>query len=398
MTKTGRVFALLLAALLLVIPSLAEAQQWRRSSEVDEVEGTRRDVASFVSRRGSAVVRCQDGQLEAFVVPAFTFILGDTALVRFRFQGGDLFSEDWSTSTSQNAVFAPSPGYFARQLANRSRLALDVYDYNGTPTRVEIPLSGSGAAIRPVMERCGVPSADIETLIPNIDFRVVDEIDSLDRESARIVGRALLGDEYAPNGPVRPLELYRRFDAFYSVVLPEACQEEGGDYWNMPLCLDYRNLLKADPAARIPAEPIEALAQFGREPERRAAELEQAVVNELARQQAAQRAVALAPEGQVRPPECQEADTGPVVLRPFNTERAYPARAIEREQEGEVSYRATISETGEVISVEITAASPAGIFENAVQGEVRRMRFRSARINCENVPGTFNGTQRFMLD
>ncbi|MEN9873455.1 MAG: hypothetical protein RL186_352 [Pseudomonadota bacterium] len=72
-------------------------------------------------------------------------------------------------------------------------------------------------------------------------------------------------------------------------------------------------------------------------------------------------------------------------MRPFNVERAYPQRAIDRNQEGSVSATLQISATGEVVGVVINSGTPPGVFDSAVEREAKRMKYTPARRNCENV-------------
>jgi periplasmic protein TonB len=72
-------------------------------------------------------------------------------------------------------------------------------------------------------------------------------------------------------------------------------------------------------------------------------------------------------------------------LRPFNIERAYPQRAIDRGQEGSVNATLQISDTGDVVGVVITSENPPGVFGSAVDREARRMKYAPARRDCANV-------------
>lgn len=85
------------------------------------------------------------------------------------------------------------------------------------------------------------------------------------------------------------------------------------------------------------------------------------------------------------PPSCREAATAARKLRPFNIERAYPQRAIDRGQEGTVSATLQISDAGDVVGVVITSENPPGVFGTAVEREARRMKYSPARRECANV-------------
>jgi protein TonB len=97
------------------------------------------------------------------------------------------------------------------------------------------------------------------------------------------------------------------------------------------------------------------------------------------------------------PPSCTEGARSPRVTRPFNVERAYPQRAIDRGTEGSVTATLQVDASGSVVGVIVTSASPPGVFESAVEREARRMRFDPARRNCENVSGEHTLPVKFVL-
>lgn len=98
------------------------------------------------------------------------------------------------------------------------------------------------------------------------------------------------------------------------------------------------------------------------------------------------------------PPTCQERDQPPRPSRPFNVERAYPQRLLERETEGEVSATVRVGADGGVTDVIITGSTPPGAFDSAVDREVRRMRFTPARANCENASGEYQLRVQFRIN
>lgn len=98
------------------------------------------------------------------------------------------------------------------------------------------------------------------------------------------------------------------------------------------------------------------------------------------------------------PPRCQERDQPPRPSRPFNVERAYPQRLLERETEGEVSATVRVGADGSVTDVIITGSTPPGAFDSAVDREVRRMRFSPARANCEDAAGEYQLRVQFRIN
>lgn len=97
------------------------------------------------------------------------------------------------------------------------------------------------------------------------------------------------------------------------------------------------------------------------------------------------------------PPSCAEKDTPPVRTTAFNTDGAYPARALEDEIEGSANVTAQVSASGSVTSVSISASNP--VFNAAsVAAEAKRQKYKPARRDCENVAGTHSYTVKFQLN
>jgi protein TonB len=97
------------------------------------------------------------------------------------------------------------------------------------------------------------------------------------------------------------------------------------------------------------------------------------------------------------PPSCSERDTGPVQVRGFNVERAYPQRALDQELEGTVRATLQVDANGNVTGVSVNSSS-SSVFDSAVQREATRMKYKPARRNCENVSGSASLTVQFKLD
>lgn len=95
---------------------------------------------------------------------------------------------------------------------------------------------------------------------------------------------------------------------------------------------------------------------------------------------------------------CTEGSRTARLVRGFNVDRAYPQRAIEREQEGSVTAILIIDARGSVGRVNITSSNPPGVFDEAFLREASRLQFAPARNECENVAGTYQLTVQFRLD
>ena len=71
-------------------------------------------------------------------------------------------------------------------------------------------------------------------------------------------------------------------------------------------------------------------------------------------------------------------ETAPMIRKGFQTERAYPRDALEARIEGRITIQYAVGPTGEVDAFKVLQAEPAGQFENAVETELRRMRWYPA--------------------
>lgn len=98
------------------------------------------------------------------------------------------------------------------------------------------------------------------------------------------------------------------------------------------------------------------------------------------------------------PPSCTESPHNVRVRRGFNIERAYPARAQERDIEGTVQATLNVDASGSVTNVSVTSSNPPGVFESAVEREGMRMTFEPARRDCANVASTYSLSVQFRLE
>jgi len=80
------------------------------------------------------------------------------------------------------------------------------------------------------------------------------------------------------------------------------------------------------------------------------------------------------------------------------TEPVYPYRARQRNIQGEVKVKLLIQADGSVGSVEILAARPEGVFEEAVLKAVPQWRFSPGTIDGKNVPAWVVTSVRFQPD
>lgn len=377
MTTAGNIvfskwFYATLWSFFLIFPAAAGAQQWTFSSQIDSVEGTRIATASVSSSSGSAHVRCKNEILETYFAPRFAYIGRDSAAVRYRFSGSEVNQEDWSVSTRGSAVFAPVPVHFARELARANSLAMDIYDFSGAPNRVIIPLTGSRAAISRVLNSCGLPLVNPGFQDEGVNFRVVIELESMSLTDAKSMAKTFDIGFTA----TRPIELYLRLSEIYDTIGVKGCLDPKSEVYGFSYCLEWRQKRSTDPEASFQLWPLEVINAWSEAKELRDNP-------ELARQRRAGNSGTSA----VR---CQEAPSSSRLLRPFNVERAYPQRARDQKQEGSVTARLQISNSGDVVGVIIETETLPGVFSSAVDREARRMVFTPARRDCENVSSEYN--------
>jgi Caspase domain/Gram-negative bacterial TonB protein C-terminal len=120
------------------------------------------------------------------------------------------------------------------------------------------------------------------------------------------------------------------------------------------------------------------------------------VYKEMARR-SKERLATPAPAPPLPHPHCTQARSEPRVVRTFNIERAYPASAIQREQEGVVTAILQVAEDGSVSAAEVKDTTLPGVFDASVRREGMRMLFRPAMQNCVPAPGTYRLSIGFKL-
>ena len=98
------------------------------------------------------VVRCQSGQIEAFI--CWHEYLGDDSddlsewkRVTYRFPPADAETRRWSISTDGNATFVPVPSLFLESLAGGERLVAQTIPYDQSPAMAIFDLNGAAAVV-----------------------------------------------------------------------------------------------------------------------------------------------------------------------------------------------------------------------------------------------------------
>lgn len=352
---------LAVAAAMSLVASSAAAQSWRYEASRDPFTDQVVARAHASSTAQSMNVRCKDDRLEVYFW-ALGY-LGDGATVRYRFDGGEVRTNNWDTSTDGSGAFVPGPGEFARLLMTSSVLNIEVEGEYGAARRYRFNLAGSGGPVGRVLDACGVPRH--ETYVPNgpIWRRAVEDLEAVPRSEVEAVAHLLKSGGLYEGEPTagRTRALYQALSDFYAAYW-SLCEE--GDALSQS-CRTWRSRRQWDAEADYPKEPIELLVE---------------VVD--ARVQAAGSAV-------VEPPPVSWS-------RAPHTE--FPARALaEGVREGSVTLSCTPQPNGSVTGCVVMAESPtgAGFGQAAITG-ARRARLSPSYVDSRPA-GPVEFTVRFTL-
>ena len=91
-----------------------------------------------------------------------------------------------------------------------------------------------------------------------------------------------------------------------------------------------------------------------------------------------------------------DVDVKPVAL--FRARPVYPPRAMAKNITGVVKFKFLVDTDGMVKSIEITAADPQGVFEEATVNSVRQWRFQPAKVKGEPVSCWARSSIKYELD
>jgi len=109
----------------------------------------------------SLIIRCKENGTDLYVVngTAANPELGlfDRATVRLRIDDGKPYSERWSESTDDEALFAP-PISLARRLAHAERLTYQFTPFNSSPVTVAFTVKGLDQVLQKVADACSWPT------------------------------------------------------------------------------------------------------------------------------------------------------------------------------------------------------------------------------------------------
>lgn len=112
------------------------------------------------SVRPMLVVRCESGNIEAFVFTASAARIEpqtNAHTVRFSFDGSADVTEHWADSEEHDALFAPDGASFARRVAGARVMRFGFTPHNAMPVTAEFQVGGLAELIAASPRGCGSP-------------------------------------------------------------------------------------------------------------------------------------------------------------------------------------------------------------------------------------------------
>ncbi len=382
--RFGPGVALLLAmafGLATLIPAAASAQAWRASEQSwQRPQQPYAQAEVPLSGGGRMIAVCAAGEFSMNWRPGFRYEVRVLQSIRISWPGQAPEVQNWLYDPVLEAFESAASVVFARRIGAGRAPVLEMPDGRGRMRAVTVPVTGAAAEIGRVMETCGRNPTDFETARPDIDPRVVAYVDGLSAIDGYLLRHRLLGEQRIESASPRPTELYEAVNLVWRERFPALCRDQANAVSSTPVCTALRDAQAVDAAAPVPARVNAVIDLYLRH-------CCEAQALEARRRQAESAASN----------SCGQPDTNPVPLNSFRMERAYPAAAIERGQQGVLVAAVQVSATGQVTAVDIRAAHPVGIFETAAERELRALYFTPAKRNCEPVAGVFVATVVFAL-
>lgn len=371
--KSGRFWVASATAVVLgLLPQAVAAQEWRMQPVTAGAAGGLEPLAVVDLRGGGQMqVLCQWEDFSISVQLPFRINAAETTDVTLMVPSRAPELQQWQVEAEGRSILASSPMVLARHIIAGRAPVLELPAPRGRTRTLSVPVGASASLLGRVMETCGQNPADLEAIVPGIDPQVIAFVDQASNIDGYRLRNAFLGQQRLESLSPRPTELYESMGRFWRETFPALCLDPAGDYHSMPSCAAVREARATHPAAPIPVALDQGLAEFWQR------ELE------LAQTGAASLASASAQRN-----SCGRPDTPPRLLSRFPIERAYPRTAIERSLQGTVVALVSVDATGAVTGVEFASAHPAGVFESAVEREIRTLRFEPGTSNCEPVAGT----------
>jgi len=138
------------------------AGAWQVSTQKNPLDDTRTVILSLSATTGQSqfgdaiwlVVRCQSGQINAFINWSSYLGLEQTP-VTTRLGTGEAKTQKWLLSTDNKATFYPGDdAAFLEQLLAADRFVAQTTPYNESPITAVFELAGLSAAVKPLREVC----------------------------------------------------------------------------------------------------------------------------------------------------------------------------------------------------------------------------------------------------
>lgn len=153
------------------VSSSRPPSQWQVLESVSEMDGSRRVAASLQAvdsipatwgyNRPSLILRCDGNRTNLYIdtkgVVASIYGEFDRSRVRWRIDDGAPTSQAWQESTDSQALFAPRPIAFARQLMDGESLLFEFTPYDSGPVTVKFDLSEMDNVVSRIAEACDWP-------------------------------------------------------------------------------------------------------------------------------------------------------------------------------------------------------------------------------------------------
>lgn len=364
------------ATLLTLVPAPASAQQWYQT---DTIVGTGQTAVVNLAEGKRLRVNCQGNWIFFRLEVPYRLRAGREAVVEITLPDREPVIQSWQSTAGGQRLVLAAPLPLARHLIAGRAPTLAYTTRRGERVTITVPVEGAAAALSPVIFDCGLSPSDLEVLLPEVDIRVIEELDQLTARSAFRLRLWLLGGQSIPEQGPHPLELYRELNRFYTQILPSLCLEPEGMYREMPSCRVFRAAREENSHAPFPIGPLAAVQEFG--------DWSLANRNRIPTETSA---------GLVENP-CGQPDSSPRPLTPFPVERAYPRVALEGGVTGMVSITVGVDAGGAVESVTPNWSFPAGLFEERVERAARSMRFAPAIKDCQPVAAPYQITVTFEI-
>jgi hypothetical protein len=152
--------------LAMLLASPASANDWKVDDTISALDGSRSYTATVQSSdtiriiAGDEVhstlgVRCLSNQLEAYII--WPQLVGQSALdMRWRVDGGPVFTEVWSVSRDGSATFTENIGAFLVNLSGAKRATFQLVLANFTPLQATFDVAGADAIAKSALSACGM--------------------------------------------------------------------------------------------------------------------------------------------------------------------------------------------------------------------------------------------------